>query len=150
LDRILDIKKRVNYYRKKMQTSDPFKIADSMGIAIIYEELGNIKGYYNKILRMKQIHVNQNLSEQDAIYTVSHELGHAILHPDCNTAFLRQYTFQSVGRLENEAHQFALELLISDEELIEYLQQQFTVEHLATIYGLPVCFINMRLQSLFL
>ncbi len=148
MNRVLDIKNRVNYYRKKLRTCNPFEIAEEMDIRIIHEELGSINGYYNKILRMKQIHVNQDLSEHDAVYTVAHELGHAILHPDCNTAFLRQYTLQSVDRLENEAHQFALELLISDEELMEYLREQYTVNHLAALYGLPVCFIEMRLQSL--
>ena len=54
---ILDIKKSVDYYIKKVGSRNPFDIADALNITVIFENLGNINGYYNKQLRMKQIHI---------------------------------------------------------------------------------------------
>lgn len=143
----MDIKRRVDYYVKRCRTRDPYEMAEALGISVICEELGGINGYYSKLLRMKQIHVNCNLPEHEMRYAAAHELGHAVLHPDSNTSFLRNHTLLSVNKLENQAHQFALELLIPDEDLQEYLQRQYNVECLASIYGLPAEYIEMRLQT---
>ena len=62
---LLDIKKKIAYLKKKYCTSNPFELADALGILVIKEDLGSIEGYYNKQLRQKQIHINCNLSEKD-------------------------------------------------------------------------------------
>ena len=102
------------------KTRDPFEIARLKHILIIFEDLGTINGYYKKAYRQKQIHINQNLPRHRQRFVCAHELGHAILHPNSNTPFLRGNTFFLVDKLEIEANSFALELLISDEELIQY------------------------------
>lgn len=116
---ILDIQKIVYNLIKKYGTDDPFELADSMNISIFYEELGTINGYYNKPLRMKQIHINANLDDNMQKFTCAHELGHAILHPNASTPFLRSKTLFSINKMENEANTFAAELLIPDELILE-------------------------------
>lgn len=106
---LLDVKKKIAYLKKKYHSSNPFDLADMLGIIVIKEDLGAIDGYYNKQLRQKQIHINCNLSENDMLFTCAHELGHALLHPNSNTKFLYENTFLSVDKLEQEANRFALE-----------------------------------------
>lgn len=97
---ILNIKEIILHLTQKYNTSDPFELADALKIAVYYEDLGTINGYYNNPLRMKQIHINLSLNRHYAKFTCAHELGHAIIHPDASTPFLRSNTFLSVDRLE--------------------------------------------------
>lgn len=118
-------------------------IAKNLGIILIYEELGSIRGYYNTAYRQKFIHVNSNLSRHEQLFTVAHELGHALLHPKANTPFLRDNTFLSISKFEKEANRFAINLLISDEDLQNY--QGFTIEQIGKVYGYNKNLIELRL-----
>ncbi|GIN60487.1 hypothetical protein J27TS8_04800 [Robertmurraya siralis] len=105
------IQELINLY----ETNCPFKLARQLGITVLYEDLGDTLGYYSKYFRMKFIHVNQNISEKKQQYTCSHELGHAILHPNDNTAFLKKNTFFSSDVKEIEANTFAVNLLFHEQ-----------------------------------
>ena len=142
---ILNIKDIVSHLIKKHNTSDPFELADALKIAVYYEELGSINGYYNNPLRMKQIHINSSLNEHDAKYTCAHELGHAIMHPNASTPFLRSKTLLSVDKLEIEANTFAVNLLISDETITE--NRNYTVEQLSRLLGYNQELISLRLRA---
>lgn len=141
----LNIKTKVNDLIQKYDTNNPFDIAKHVNILVVFENLGSVNGYYNKQLRMKQIHINHNLPNHMQIFTASHELGHAILHPNENTPFLRNFTFLSVDRLETEANKFAVELLIPDDELNEYIQMSYSIEQIARIYGYSKELIKLKL-----
>lgn len=106
--------------------------------------MGSISGYYNKQLRMKQIHINHDLSDHDQLFTCAHELGHAIMHPDANTPFLRKRTGLLVSKMEIEADKFATELLIDDEVFLEF--QEFTTDQIAHALGYNEELIKLRLK----
>ena len=106
------MEKIINKLVKKYNSSDPFFIARELGILVLFEDLGAIKGYYNKQKRQKFIHINNRLNEAQARFTAAHELGHALLHPGESAPFLRENTFFSTSRLESEANTFALRLLM--------------------------------------
>lgn len=142
---ILNIKDIVLHLIKKYNTSDPFELADALKITVYFEELGTINGYYNNPLRMKQIHINSSLDKHEATYTCAHELGHAIMHPNASTPFLRSKTFLSVDKLEIEANTFALNLLISDEVITE--NRNYTIEQLSRLFGYEKELILLRLKS---
>ena len=129
----MNIQDTISHLIKKYGTDNPFELADAMNIAIFYEDLGTINGYYNKPLRMKQIHINNVLDERMKKFTCAHELGHAILHPNASTPFLRANTFLSVDKMEIEANTFAAELLIPDELIWEY--PDMTSTQIARIAG---------------
>lgn len=141
----MDLKKKITYLKKKYETNNPYVIAQGLGIKIIFEDLGTINGYYNKLLRMKQIHINHNLSEHMQKFTCAHELGHALLHPNANTPFLRQNTFLSIDRMETEANKFAVDLLIEDDVLIEH--REYTTDQLSRLLGYHKKLIELRLKD---
>lgn len=142
---ILNIKVIVLHLTKKYNTSDPFELADALKIAVYHEELGSINGYYNNPLRMKQIHINSSLNKHDAKYTCAHELGHAVMHPNASTPFLRSKTLLSVDKLEVEANTFAVNLLIPDEIITE--NRNCTTEQLSRLLGYNQELINLRLKT---
>lgn len=106
------IRKKVDDLIKKHGTNDPFELAEALGIMIIYENLGRSLGYFSKICRIPIIHINESITYERQIFTCAHELGHAVLHPDENTSFLKANTLYSTSRLETEANSFAIQLLL--------------------------------------
>lgn len=142
----MDIKREVSYLKRRYKTNNPFDIIKSKNILLVYEELGCIRGYYNLILRQKQIHINCNLTESQSKFTGAHELGHAILHPKSCTPFLLENTYQSVDKLEIQANKFAVEFLIEDQDLRELLVQGFAVDQIARLWGYPEELIELRLK----
>lgn len=143
----MDIRKEVAYLKRYYKTDDPFDVIRAKNILLLYEELGLINGYYNFVLRQKQIHINCNLKGTQRIFTATHELGHAIMHPKANTPFLLANTYQSVDKLEIEANKFAVEFLIADNILYEYLKyQEYTIEQVARLLGYQKELIELRLK----
>lgn len=141
----LDIRKKIKSLIRKYNTNNPFELADYLNIKIIFEPLGSINGYYNKQLRMKQIHINNELDRHTQAFTAAHELGHALLHPDANTPFLRNNTGLNLNKYEIEANKFAVELLIPDEMLLEY--QDFTIEQFSRMLGYSKELIKLKLKK---
>lgn len=139
-------KETANKLMNKYKTNDPFYIAKCKGIQIIFEPLGNIYGYYNYYKRIKMIHINERLNETLQRFTCAHELGHALLHHDINTSFLKANTLFSTNKIEREANTFAVELLMPDEYLYEFKNTDLTIYDAAEMYGIPkeVC----RLKNL--
>ena len=137
------MKKYVEKIKKKYRTDDPFELAQSLNIVVLFEELGTINGYFNTAYRQKFVHLNSSLTEPEMRLTLAHELGHALLHPTTNTYFLRSNTLFSVGRFEQEANRFAVLLLIPDEELLEH--RDFSMGQLSCLFGIPEELIKLRL-----
>ena len=143
----MDIRKEVAYLKRYYKTDNPFDVIRAKNILLLYEELGLINGYYNFVLRQKQIHINCNLEGTQRIFTATHELGHAVMHPKANTPFLLANTYQSVDKLEIEANKFAVEFLITDETLYEYLKyQEYTLDQVSRLLGYQKELIELRLK----
>ena len=143
----LSIKKDVDMLVKKYHTSDPDELAKALGIHVIYEPLGTVRGYYSRSHRIKTIHVNDSLAEEQRRFTLSHELGHATRHPNLNTPFLREHTLFSVDRLEVEANKFAMCLCYSDDFLREEFEGR-TVYEVAQALNVPEYLAEYRLRNI--
>lgn len=129
----MKIKKQVERLILKYGTNDPIKIAQSMGIIIEYRNLIGMLGFFQMYLRIPFIHVHQDLCETMIRFVIAHELGHRVLHPKQNVPFLTKYTLQSVDKIEREANQFAVELLVPDKLLLEGA----SIYEAAAICGVP-------------
>lgn len=122
---------------KTHDTNNPFEIAAERGITLLYEPLGETLGYYNCYKRIQFIHINNALNERLQRFVCAHELGHAILHHDSNTSFLKANTFYSIDRIEIEANTFAVELLLPDEVIYQHKDSILSINEVARIYGVP-------------
>lgn len=138
----------VNKLKKIYKTNNSFDIAEGEEIIIMREPLGAIRGYYNKYVRQKFIHINSDMNEVQQRVTCGHELGHAKLHPNANTPFFKKDTFFSVNKLERQANKFDAHLLIDPIELDQYLLENYSYEQIAAALNLPVELVKIRFNIL--
>lgn len=94
---------------------DPFSLANSLNISVLYQPLGNTLGFFIQYKRRKVIVLNNACPESLLPFVMAHELGHAVLHPKINTPFLKKHTLFSIDKIEKEANTFAVELLLPDD-----------------------------------
>lgn len=127
---------------KKYESNDPFEIAKRKGITILFEALGGALGYYNRYKRISFIHINHSIDEALQKFVCAHELGHAVLHRDANTPFLKKNTFFSTSKIEVEANKFAAELLMPDDLLLEY--SHLTIYEIAMMANVPREVVHLK------
>ncbi|WP_413538958.1 ImmA/IrrE family metallo-endopeptidase [Enterococcus malodoratus] len=120
------------------ETRDPIQLAKLLNVFIIEEDLGEIYGYYNRVNRIKMIHINSRLDDLNKRTTTAHELGHAVLHPSENTPMLSKTTIVSELKIEKEANYFATNLIVDKEKYFEeYNYENVCTYGMLNHYGLP-------------
>ena len=142
---IQDIVKTVKKLVRKYKTHDPYELAKCLNIIILKLPLGTLNGYYTKAYRQKFIVLNNDLSDEQERFTLSHEIGHAVLHPSTSTPFFKS-TYLSVNKLEIEANRFALELLIPDEMILQ--NSMYTTEQLSKLLGINQRMIELKIDNM--
>ena len=94
----------------------------------------------------RYIFLNEDLSPHEQKLVMAHELGHAILHRKENCYFIRNKTLLLNSKNEIEANKFAIELLLPDEILNDYIESGYTIEQVARITGYYQKLIELRLK----
>lgn len=135
----------VNRYVKKFDTRNPFEIAERLGIEYQIGDLGSSWGCYIYLKKHRCIFINENLSDDDMIQVMAHELGHALLHRTQNCYFIRNKTFLPESRIEKEANLFAANLLIPDDVLYEAREQEYTINQVARLTKCSDLLVSLRL-----
>lgn len=137
------IKRLVAYYTRIFKTSDPFEIADRLGI--LYQ-IGNLKeeGCYMFLKNHRYIFLSNQLNRQELTLVMAHELGHALLDRKSNCYFIRNKTLLLNSRLERRANLFAAFLLIPNDLIVEY--EGYTLEQISGCTGYPEELIELRLK----
>ncbi|KFZ43036.1 ImmA/IrrE family metallo-endopeptidase [Anoxybacillus flavithermus] len=138
------IKQIVEKLVKKHGTNNPFEIASQKGIVLLFEQLGGIYGYHHSFKRINIIHINSELDESMQRFVCAHELGHAVLHPELSTSFLRKNTLFCMDKVEREANEFAVELLLPDDCIYTYRNTDMTIYEVATTYGIPKEVVHLK------
>ena len=124
-----NIKKIVSYYKRKTGTSDPFAIADQLGILYQICDL-QFEGCYMFLKNHRYIFI---------------ELGQALLHRKENCYFIRNKTLLLNSKKEIEANKFAMELLLPDSFLAEY--RDFTIDQISRMTGYHQKLIQLRVGN---
>lgn len=140
----MEIKARVDKLVRKYKTRDPFEMIKGMNVILVFYPLDGVRGFYQYFQRNNIIYIDETLSEHDKAFVLAHEIGHMILHKKSNAIFMDSRTQFRTSKYENEANKFAIELLISDESLSEYLN--CSIEQLSRIYGYHQKLIELRLK----
>ena len=137
------IKRLVAYYTRVYGTSDPFELADRLGV--LYQ-VGNCKheGCYMFLKNHRYIFLSKNLDHRERYLVMAHELGHALLDRKSNCYFIRNKTLLLNSKIERRANLFAAYLLIPDEMLAEYADE--TKERFCQYTGYPKGLIDLRLK----
>ncbi|GIN71186.1 ImmA/IrrE family metallo-endopeptidase [Bacillus sp. J14TS2] len=121
---------------KKYNTNNPFELAEHKKINVVTRALHeDIGGFYLYMRKSQYIFLNSSLSEEETFFVGAHELGHALQHTRVSTPFLRKKTLFSVDKIEVEANKFAVELLMPDCLLQEYIH--LSIYDIAKILMVP-------------
>lgn len=138
------IRRIIAYYRRKFGTSDPFEIADRLGV--LYQ-FGNCKfaGCYMFLKNHRYIFLSNELEGAELRLVMAHELGHAIFDRKDNCYFIRNKTHLSMVKFERRANLFAAYLLISDKMLEDYAGR--TQEYFCKCTGYPKEILELRLKN---
>lgn len=139
-----DIKKLVSYYVKKFDSTNPFEIADALGIIVQTGKLG-FEGCYMFLKNHRCIFLNEDLSDRDKLFVMAHELGHAIMHRKDNCYFIRNQTLLLNSKKEIEANTFVVELLVPDNIVLEY--QDYNIQQLSMLLGYDEKLLQLKFRQ---
>lgn len=136
------IKRLIAYCKKLYGTSDPFELAERMGI--LYQ-IGNCKheGCYMFLKNHRYIFLSNNLDSSELRLVMAHELGHALLDRKANCYFIRNKTLLLNSRFERRANIFAAHLLIDESMLLDFAG--YTKEQFCSCTGFPEELLELRL-----
>ena len=129
----------------KHHTRDPFRIAEDLGFMVVFAPLVDMRGFQQRVKRRNIIYINQDLDEEQQRLVCAHELGHHYLHRGMNRVFMDHSTQLVTQKYENEAHLFSLELLYSDEALLQFLPRP--ISDAATYMGVPADLASRRMET---
>jgi len=143
------IKNIINELLTKYETNEPTELCQYLGINITYEFLGeqDLLAYYLNSGGYRFIVVHDSLDYYDRRVSIAHELGHALLHPDLNTSFLKNNTFQSADKYEHQANVFAANLLLPDGFEKDTDFEGMTIEQIAEMMAMPVELLIFKMKT---
>ena len=122
------------------RTTNPYELCDYLNIDIIKVEkdyfllMGNPAVYVREHNGKESIFIRNDLEYVEEKYYISHELGHAILHPNIKNSFNKHLI--NCGKIEKQADYFALKL--NNIALDEVYMNEMTIEQIASTLELPV------------
>ena len=109
---------------RRCETRDPFRIADELGVEVLFcEDFGRLKGMYRVIKRNRFILLNKDLSDRMMRIVCAHELGHDQLHRNlAKDSAIREFMlYDMTTKPEYEANIVAAEILLDNDEMLDYI-----------------------------
>lgn len=132
-------------------TRDPFKIAKDIGVQVMFvNDFKTLKGVYRVIKRNRWIFINANLSEQMQKIVCAHELGHDQLHRALakGDGLMEFMLYNMDSRPEFEANVLAAQILLPDDEVLEYIYNGYDAEQIARIMNTDINLVALKVATL--
>ncbi len=137
----MNIKKEVNYLVDSCGTTDPANLIKETGACIVDtidlpdSTLGMTVSSYGQTT----ILISPKLEYPKKDFVLAHELGHIILHSGESTTFFRRLESSTqVSKIEAEANEFALALLLKKVDV----SPDFNALDFVRSYQLSDCMVN--------
>lgn len=141
----MNIKRLVDSLVRKYNTRNPFEIINNLNVIVVFYPLHGVKGFYQYFQRNNIIYIDESLSYHERLFVCAHELGHMLMHKKTNAIFMDSRTQLNTSKYELEANRFAMDLLIADNDIEEYLD--FTTSQLSHLLGYNKKLIELRLRD---
>jgi Zn-dependent peptidase ImmA (M78 family) len=94
-------------------------LSKTLGINLLFTDLGKINAYFMTIKSKKIIMVNDNHSKYRQRFSIAHEFGHAVLNHG-PIVFFKDSSLERPRWQETQANRFAAELLMPKDLLKRY------------------------------
>ena len=137
---------------RECDSRNPIKIASIHGIWLRTVNWFEQSGAYAEIARKPIIYVSENLHPVMKNIVIAHELGHHFLHrgkvrrTDC---FCEVRIFDmTMNTMEHEANIFAAQLMLPDDEIIDYIYQGFDIYQIASVMKSDVNLVALKVSEL--
>lgn len=121
---------------EKYGSCDPFRLCGELSVNIFKSPLpSSVSGFYYNVDGQSVIIVNEALKPPKDSFVAAHELGHALLHPNTNSFFMKTKTALETGRFERQADYFAACLLLCKwKESAEF--SDLSIDSLSSVTGI--------------
>ena len=137
---------------KRCETRDPFRIADELGVEVLFcEDFGRLKGMYRVIKRNRFILLNKDLSDRMMRIVCAHELGHDQLHRNlAKDSAIREFMlYDMTTKPEYEANIVAAEILLDNDEMLDYIYTyHFSAEEIARQMHTDINLVALKIAHL--
>ena len=147
-----EIVQKANHIVRLCGTRDPHKIADELGIEIIYCPFKAQRGAYKVIMRNRFMFVKEDLSPVMENIVLLHELGHDSLHRDEATKVggFQEFNIFDIrdSRMEYEANIFATQIALPDDDFLELAEQGYDVQQIARTMHSDVNLVALKADTL--
>ena len=133
-------------------TRDPHKIADELGIEIMYCPFNAQRGAYKVIMRNRFMFIKEDLSPVMENIVLLHELGHDSLHREEATKAggFKEFNIFDIRdiRMEHEANIFATQIALPDDDFLELAEQGYDVQQIARTMHSDVNLVALKADTL--
>ena len=128
---------------RRFGTRDPFQIAKELGISVLLcEDFGSLKGMYRVVKRNRFIFLNKDLGDRMLRIVCAHELGQA-------NSLHEFMLYDMTTRPEYEANIVAAEILIDNEELLDYIYTyRYSAEQIARAMDTDINLVALKIAHL--
>ena len=133
-----EIVKIVNRLIKRCGTRNPYKVADELGIHILYRDFTKQRGAYKVILKNRFIFLQNGLHPVIEQIVLWHEIGHDVLH--------RQEAVSAGGF--KEFNVFADQASLPDDTIIEYIKQGYDIQQIARCMHSDINLVALKVDTL--
>lgn len=132
---VYDISKKL---KRQHKTSNPFELADILGIDVSYKAFTELKGVYYVLQKNPYIVLSEDLDEHMTKVVMFHEIGHHVLHRRMSSAMFQEFClFDMTSITEREANIFAADYMITDDDVLDGAEYGYTSEMLAKSFFVP-------------
>lgn len=143
---------KANQIIKMCGTRDPHKIADELGIEIMYCLFKAQRGAYKVIMRNRFLFIKEDLPPVMENIVLLHELGHDSLHRDEATKAggFKEFNIFDIrdSRMEYEANIFATQIALPDDDFLELAEQGYDVQQIARTMHSDVNLVALKADTL--
>lgn len=147
-----EIVQKANHIVRLCGTRDPHKIADELGIEIIYCPFKSQRGAYKVIMRNRFMFIKDDLPPVMENIVLLHELGHDSLHRDEATKAggFKEFNIFDIrdSRMEYEANIFATQIALPDDDFLELAEQGYDVQQIASAMHSDVNLVALKADTL--
>ena len=147
-----EIVQKANHIVRLCGTRDPHKIADELGIEIIYCPFKSQRGAYKVIMRNRFMFIKEDLHPVMENIVLLHELGHDSLHRDEATKAggFKEFNIFDIrdSRMEYEANVFATQIALPDDDFLELAEQGYDVQQIARAMHSDVNLVALKADTL--
>ena len=142
----------VNKLIKKCGTRDPYRVAEELGINILYRDFKKQRGAYKIILKNRFIFLQNGLHPVIEQIVLWHEIGHDMLHRQeaALTGGFQEFNIFDMheNRMEYEANVFAAQASLPDDTIIEYIKNGYDIQQIAKAMHSDINLIALKVDTL--